>query len=53
MLSFQLFPVSDLTADNLLIQVVPEHLELRHRLLDGAAISLLFHLLQKEAGLVV
>lgn len=47
------FPFSDLSTDDLLIQVVPEHLELRHWLLDGAAISLLRHLLQQEARLVV
>lgn len=46
-----LFP--DLSADDLLIQVVPEHLELRHGLLDGAAVGLLRHLLQQEACLVV
>lgn len=52
-LSFFIFPFSDLSTDDLLIQVVPEHLELRHWLLDGAAISLLRHLLQQEARLVV
>lgn len=45
--------LSDLSADNLFIQVVPEHLELRHGLLDGTAIGLLRHLLQQEACLVV
>lgn len=45
--------LSDLPADNLLIQVLPEHLELSHWLLDGAAIGLLRHLLQQEACLVV
>ena len=43
------FPSPDLSADDLLIQVLPEHLELRHWLLDGAAICLLRHLLQQEA----
>lgn len=46
-------PLPHLSADDLLIQVVPEHLELGHWLLDGAAISLLRHLLQQEARLVV
>lgn len=46
-------PCSDLATDYLLVHVVPEHLELRHRLLDGRAIGLLRHLLQQEAGLVV
>lgn len=42
-----------LSPDDLLVQVVPEHLELRHWLLDGAAIGFLGHLLQQEARLVV
>lgn len=46
-------PLTHLSPDDLLIQTVPEHLELRHGLLDGAAISLLSHLLQQEARLVV
>lgn len=53
MISVCAFPSSNLPADDLLIQVVPEHLELRHWLLNGAAISLLRHLLQQEARLVV
>lgn len=48
-----MLPFSDLSTDDLLIQVVPQHLELRHWLLDGAAIGLLCHLLQQEARLVV
>lgn len=44
---------SDLSADDFLIQVVPQHLELRHGLLDGAAVGLLRHLLQQESCLVV
>jgi len=51
--SLSLFPCSDLSADDLFVQIAPEHLELRHRLLDGAAIAVLRHLLQQEAGLVV
>ena len=47
------FPSPDLSADDLLIQVLPEHLQLRHGLLDGAAVGLLRHLLQQEAWLVV
>ena len=50
---FFVLPLSNLSADDLLIQIVPEHLELRHWLLYGAAIGLLFHLLQQEARLVV
>lgn len=46
-------PRPHLSPDDLLVQVVPEHLELRHGLLDGAAIGLLAHLLQQEARLVV
>lgn len=42
---FLIFPFSDLSTDDLLIQVVPQHLELRHWLLDGAAVSVLRHLL--------
>lgn len=48
-----MYPLSDLSADDLLIQVVPEHLELRHWLLDGAAIGLLRYLFQQEACLMV
>lgn len=46
-------PLTHLSPNDLLIQAVPEHLELRHRLLDGAAIGLLRHFLQQEARLVV
>lgn len=48
-----LLSLADLPTDDLLIQVVPKHFEFRHRLLDGGAVSLLCHLLQQEAGLVV
>lgn len=44
---------SDLSTDDFLIQVVPQHLQLRHGLLDGAAVGLLRHLLQQESRLVV
>ena len=47
-----MFPLTDLSADDLLVQVDTEHLELGHRLLDGAAIGLLRHLLQQEPRLV-
>lgn len=52
-LSFDNLPFSDLSTDDLLIQVVPQHLQLRHWLLDCAAIGLLRHLLEQEASLVV
>lgn len=46
-------PFSDLSADDLLVEVVPEHFKLRHWLLDGQSVGLLRHLLQQETGLVV
>lgn len=52
-LSLFVSSLSDLSADDLFIQVVPQHLELRHGLLNGATIGLLCHLLQQEACLVV